>query len=201
MLYCSSRKHTTAGNWRLQNKTIVRWVIFFRMDSSTKFLTTVCISFSVAQHDVTHHPTYQLELLSSRTVSTCVFLHAVGWTVGIDSPHRRESSPSSPRHRRWGSPSILCSWYRVLFPRWQSGRSVNLTSNLHMVLRLSVRGAICFQMLGISSFKVRCHVSRVRLSSGPGPSLGSTQPHIQWSPGIFLRGQSRPDREALLTSI
>jgi hypothetical protein len=39
------------------------------MDSSIKFLTTVYISFSVAQHDVTHHPAYQPELLSSRTVS------------------------------------------------------------------------------------------------------------------------------------
>jgi hypothetical protein len=29
------------------------------MDSSIKFLTAVYISFSVAQHDVTHHPAYQ----------------------------------------------------------------------------------------------------------------------------------------------
>jgi hypothetical protein len=39
------------------------------MDSSIKLFTTVYISFSVAQHDVTHHPAYQPELLSSRTVS------------------------------------------------------------------------------------------------------------------------------------
>jgi hypothetical protein len=38
------------------------------MDSGIKFLTTVYISFSVAQNDVTHHPAYQPELLSSRTV-------------------------------------------------------------------------------------------------------------------------------------
>jgi hypothetical protein len=40
------------------------------MDSSMKFFTTVHISFSVAQHDVTHHPAYQPELLSSLTVTT-----------------------------------------------------------------------------------------------------------------------------------
>jgi hypothetical protein len=40
------------------------------MDSSITFLTRVYISFSVAQHDVTHHLAYQSELLSSRTVST-----------------------------------------------------------------------------------------------------------------------------------
>jgi hypothetical protein len=34
-----------------------------------KFLTRVYIYFSVARHDVTHHPSYQPELLSSRTVS------------------------------------------------------------------------------------------------------------------------------------
>jgi hypothetical protein len=28
------------------------------------------LSLSVAQHDVTHHPAYQSEFLSSRTVST-----------------------------------------------------------------------------------------------------------------------------------
>jgi hypothetical protein len=44
------------------------------MDSSIKFLTTVYISFSVAQHDVTHHPAYQPELLSSRTVSSSVIM-------------------------------------------------------------------------------------------------------------------------------
>jgi hypothetical protein len=40
------------------------------MDSIIKFLTTVYISFSVAQHDVNQHPAYQPELVSSRTVST-----------------------------------------------------------------------------------------------------------------------------------
>jgi hypothetical protein len=40
------------------------------MDSSIKFLTAVYISFSVTQQDVTHHPAYQPELLSSRTVSS-----------------------------------------------------------------------------------------------------------------------------------
>jgi hypothetical protein len=44
------------------------------MDSSIKFLTTVYISFFVEQHDVTHHPAYQPELLSSRTVSMSVTL-------------------------------------------------------------------------------------------------------------------------------
>jgi hypothetical protein len=50
------------------------------MDSSIKLLTTVYISFSVTQHDVTHHPAYQPELLSSRTVSTlpCYFIWE-GW--------------------------------------------------------------------------------------------------------------------------
>jgi hypothetical protein len=46
--------------------------MFFRMDSSINFLTRVYISFSVTQHDVTHHPTYQPEFLSSRTVSSSV---------------------------------------------------------------------------------------------------------------------------------
>jgi hypothetical protein len=35
----------------------------------------VYISFSVAQHDVTHHPAYQPELLSSRTVSTTYYYY------------------------------------------------------------------------------------------------------------------------------
>jgi hypothetical protein len=39
------------------------------MDSSITFLARVCISFSVAQHDVTHNPAYQPEFLSSRTIS------------------------------------------------------------------------------------------------------------------------------------
>jgi hypothetical protein len=39
------------------------------MDSSIKFFTRVHISFSVAHHDVTHHPAQQSEFLSSRTVS------------------------------------------------------------------------------------------------------------------------------------
>jgi hypothetical protein len=52
------------------------------MDIVIKFLTRVYISFSVAQHDVTHHPSYQPELLSSRTVSMyceyeCTFANRV----------------------------------------------------------------------------------------------------------------------------
>jgi hypothetical protein len=55
------------------------------MDSSIKFLTTVFISFSVTQHDATHHSAYQPELLSSRTVSTCVFSRGSDW-VGNPQP-------------------------------------------------------------------------------------------------------------------
>jgi hypothetical protein len=47
------------------------------MDSSMKFLTRVYISFSVAQHDVTHHLAYQPELLSSRTVSKALNLYSI----------------------------------------------------------------------------------------------------------------------------
>jgi hypothetical protein len=61
----------TYSCWKL---TFAEWnyceeINFFRMDSSIRFLTGVYTSFSVAQHDVTHHPAYQPELLSSRTVS------------------------------------------------------------------------------------------------------------------------------------
>jgi hypothetical protein len=93
MLYFSSRKHTIAGNKRLQNKTCeVRH--FFRMDSSIKFLTRVYISFFVAQHDVTHHPAYNSELLSSRTVSK--WLEAVPSIV-------RVAKPRMTRHLKfWG---------------------------------------------------------------------------------------------------
>jgi hypothetical protein len=81
MLYCFSRKHKAAENSRLQNKIILRYVIFFRMDSSITLLTRVYISFSVAQHDVTHHPAYQPELLSSLTVS--ISIHQVGFDPTI----------------------------------------------------------------------------------------------------------------------
>jgi hypothetical protein len=74
---------------------------FFRMDSSIKCFTTVYISFSVALHDFTHHPAYQPELLSSRTVSILSRLSAtppqnltlgtrrpLGLPQGAKRPHR-----------------------------------------------------------------------------------------------------------------
>jgi hypothetical protein len=51
------------------------------MDNSIKFLTTMYISFSVAQHDVTHHPAYQPELLSSRAVSILSLGTRYKWAV------------------------------------------------------------------------------------------------------------------------
>jgi hypothetical protein len=52
------------NNVRKVGRLVLSRTSCFRMNSSIKFLTT----FSVAQHDVTHHPAYQPELLSSRMV-------------------------------------------------------------------------------------------------------------------------------------
>jgi len=42
----------------------------------------------------------------------------------------------------WGPPSLLPNGYRRLFPRRQSGRSVWLTTYIHLLPRLRIYGAI-----------------------------------------------------------
>jgi hypothetical protein len=46
------------------------------------------------------------------------------------------------RHRLWGPFILLSSGYRRLFSQGQSGRGVKLTTHLHLVPRLLMRGAV-----------------------------------------------------------
>jgi hypothetical protein len=139
MLYCSSRKHTAAGNWRSQNKTIVMKEIFFRMDSSINFFTTVYISFSVAQHDVTHHPAYQPELLSSRTVRRWRWVYS----FTLRPLYTQGKNPSTNWIRRWvgprADPDVVKK--RRIMPCWESNAGCPASSPDWLSAQIAV---LCF---------------------------------------------------------
>jgi len=54
----------------------------------------------------------------------------------------RISNGFSSGHRHWGLPSLLSGGYRRPFHRGQSERGVKLTTHLHLVPRLRMRGAV-----------------------------------------------------------
>ena len=58
------------------------------------------------------------------------------WTIGESKVRFRAGErfcPSLPPDRLWAPPSLLCTGYRVHFPRWYSGRRVELTIGLRSV--------------------------------------------------------------------
>jgi hypothetical protein len=60
----------------------------------------------------------------------------ISWTVGVrfTAEARDFSSPQHPDWL-WSPPSLPSNGNRRLFPWWYSGRSMKLTTNLHLVLR------------------------------------------------------------------
>jgi hypothetical protein len=68
---------------------------------------------------------------------------STGWTAGVRFPTGAETLFSWPPRLGWlcGPHSILQNVYRDLFPQGWCGRSVNLTTHLHLVSRLWMHGA------------------------------------------------------------
>jgi hypothetical protein len=83
---------------------------------------------------------------SRAVIAQSVQCWAMGWTIGVlgfDSRWEWEFFSLPPRPERlWGPPSLLSNGYQGLCPWGQSGRGVKLTTHLHLVPRLRMRGAV-----------------------------------------------------------